>query len=156
MALRMKHPRHFHDGRLKEEAKCQVEKSGITTFPIFRKDVPCVVEIEFYRHLPNDFFEADDRSGPLRLLSKFWNNADTKTPDVDNLSKLYVDAVQDVFFENDCQVVKLIATKMLDVEPPHEGRTLMWVRQLMRSDLPKSLGVAGNNSSNLSQCLVDK
>jgi Holliday junction resolvase RusA-like endonuclease len=143
--------------QLRVEARRQLQEIGIKEFPIFTKDIPCVLEIEFYRRLPNESFVADDRKRSLRdALSRLWNCEDTKTPDVDNLAKMYLDALQEIVYENDSQVSKLIATKMLDVEPPHEGRTLIWVKRLQRTDLPQPLSSACNKSINRAQRLKDK
>ena len=148
-------PQKAISDKLRKEARVQLESKGITEFPIYSADVACFVEIEFYRCLPNDCFVDDDRNRELRSLTRLWNVGDTKMPDVDNLAKMYVDALQGVFYQNDAQVVRLVATKMVDIEPPHEGRTVMWIRSLQMSDLPRPLGQTGNQF-NLGSRLIDK
>ena len=102
-------------------------------------DLPVVVDLIFARRLPNKYFISDDRSRPLKaaVVTAFQQNriADPSTPDVDNLSKFVLDALQGLLYDNDNQVVKCIATKVLDTKPPHNGRICFTVRPAKRNDL---------------------
>ena len=113
-----------------------METFKVTSFPLYREDIELTMEFEFYRRLPNDAFVASKRSNAMRGLSRSCNSIDKKKPDLDNLVKLMKDALQGVVYQDDKQVVCYKASKMLDVEPPHEGCTLVWFRVAELTDIP--------------------
>ena len=59
---------------------------------------------------------------------------DTKRPDADNLQKFVLDALEGIAYEDDAQVVSIAVKKVLDTEPPFEGRTYICFRQANSSD----------------------
>ena len=108
--------------------------------PIFRDGI-IVVEMEFYWAPSLDYFIGKDRERGLRpefLANHNW--PDCKKPDVDNLAKLVLDAMQGIVFADDMKVTKLICAKMIDLVPPYQGRTVVWVKHCFISDLPRTLG----------------
>ena len=124
--------------RIRESVRTQLQQGyGITSFPLFEPYHRISAEFEFYRRLPNTSFERGKRTNPVKsYLSRFWNRADPKKPDLDNMVKLVKDSLEGVVYANDQQVVCYKASKMMDVEPPHEGRTLIWVRIFRATDIP--------------------
>lgn len=70
-----------------------------TTLPVFGPHVPVVVHVDTYRLLPS--------SRPKREVAE----ADTYKPDIDNISKLVLDALSGAAYADDAQVVELRVTK---------------------------------------------
>lgn len=73
---------------------------------------PLSVSIAFYKIKPKS----------LPKYVKYW----TKKPDLDNMVKLVLDAMNKVFFQDDAQIVELVATKQYDDVP----RTEVIIRKL--------------------------
>jgi Holliday junction resolvase RusA-like endonuclease len=67
--------------------------------------------------------------------------ADKSTPDVDNLSKFVLDALQNIIYCDDSQVVKCGAVKVLDTKAPHNGRIFVSVRCAEPHDFPNEFGM---------------
>ena len=108
-------------------------------FPICKEE-PVTVCIEFHRRLPNTAFVGDKRKNCLRKAYLGANNMeDNMKPDLDNLVKLVKDALQGLAYKDDKQVVVLHAYKMLDLMPPHNGRTVVKFSQTNGNDLPTEL-----------------
>ena len=110
-----------------------------TEHPIYKKATPVAVELEFHRRPPNDDFVANDRQRSLkdRILRSIFGDKlmfDTKRPDADNLQKFVLDALEGIAYEDDAQVVSIAVKKVLDTEPPFEGRTYICFRQANSSD----------------------
>ena len=131
----------FDKERIRESISQQMETLGygnVTQEPFFEREDLLMMELEFYRALPNTAFVNDDRSKPLKShLSSTMNLPDRSTPDLDNLCKLILDSFQSVLYIDDCQVVRLIATKMLDLEFPHDGKTEVRIRKIRYEELPE-------------------
>jgi Holliday junction resolvase RusA-like endonuclease len=108
------------------------------SFPLF--DVGGVVmKIAFYRRMPNKAFTRRDRwrgfVGGCFSNESSW--ADTMKPDLDNLIKFVMDALQGVVYHDDDQVVKLVTYKLMDTEGQAEGRTQVAFHAVNRmKDLP--------------------
>jgi Holliday junction resolvase RusA-like endonuclease len=90
-------------------------------FPIFDDDEPVEIEIKFYRKVPDCVFVAKDRNRPKVIFAN-GRKYDTQRPDIDNLCKFVLDALHNVVYSDDSQVVKLTATKMVDHQYPYTGR----------------------------------
>ena len=121
---------------MKHIAKTGLQERGVTTFPVFERGVPVMMQFKFMRGLPNTYFVNNDRSRPLKACyTTSTNIPDVMVPDLDNLVKLLKDAFIGVFYEDDSQVVSHEASKMMDVEPPHEGCSSVWIRRAILSDL---------------------
>ena len=94
--------------------------------PLFSAAEAVEVEIEFYRKLPLSMFLAETRERGLRnpqmLGTKPW---DTHRPDVDNLAKFVMDALQGVLYEDDSQLAKLTLAKHHHMTPPFTGKTIV-------------------------------
>ena len=110
-------------------------------FPIYNREDTITMEMEFHRRIPNSEFTGAKRSNGLK--ASYRNGAinipDNKKPDLDNLAKLIKDALEGVAHHDDKQVVVLHAYKMMDVQPPHNGRTIVWFRAFRDTDLPPPL-----------------
>jgi Holliday junction resolvase RusA-like endonuclease len=66
---------------------------------------------------------------------------DKSTPEVDNMSKLVLDALQNIIYCDDSQVVKCGAVKVLDTKAPHNGRIFFSVRCAEPHDFPNDFGM---------------
>ena len=64
------------------------------------------------------------------------NKPDANKPDLDNLVKFVKDALQGIIYKDDQQVVKVVATKSWDLTAPHDGRTVIKVRNAGPTDMP--------------------
>lgn len=134
--------------KLKADALEQLEEQGVTEYPIYKEDELVVVEMEFYRKIPNELFQGNNRERPLRPPNSLSQNfGDNKTPDIDNLAKMYLDAMQEIVYQDDKQVAKLICYKLMDVRPPHIGHTTFYVRRLQSKDLPRPMFTPTNDST---------
>ena len=123
--------------RLTEIARTSVLEKGFDSFPIFGPGVAVIMQFEFMRRLPNTCFVGNDRTRPLKAgHSRHVNVPDTMVPDLDNLVKIIKDSLIGVFYADDSQVVSYQATKMMDMEPPHDGQTTVWLRRARSTDLP--------------------
>lgn len=108
-------------------------------FPIFRGDCGVVVNIRFYRRIPDNCFVNGDRSKTFNRSCPFaegFGNADTKTPDIDNLTKFVLDALTGVVYEDDSQVIHIAIYKLMDMVPPYEGRTVIHCHMEEMENLP--------------------
>jgi len=100
-------------------------------FPLQDSVSGVVVELKFYRRLPNSYFNASQRD---RGLTVYYPNVlyqyptETNAPDIDNLAKFYLDALAGVAYRDDTAVVKLTCAKAWDADPPHNGRTVVKFR----------------------------
>ena len=117
------------------------ETNQAQEFPIYKREDPVTMEIEFHRRMPNSEFASGKRSNGLK--ASYRNGAinipDSKKPDLDNLAKLVKDALEGVAYHDDKQVAVLHAYKMMDVQPPNDGRTVVWFRAFRDTDLPPPL-----------------
>ena len=105
-------------------------------FPIFG-DAPTCIELQFHMPLPNYFFVGSNRSNPLKLgMLELQNTPVVKRPDLDNLVKFVVDALQGIFYKDDKSVVKITASKCLHLEDPYNGCTFLKIRQAGPRDMP--------------------
>ena len=85
-------------------------------FPIFGPDVPVAVTVWFFLPRPTTDFKCNKRTtGRLKAAAKELLFP-TITPDIDNLCKFVLDALNGVGFHDDRQVVKLVAFKCRDTE----------------------------------------
>ena len=97
--------------------------------PIFRKGIPVVLAMEFHRRPPNSWFRGGDRRcGTFK--QKYQEMAigdmviaDLKRPDLDNMSKLILDSLQGIMFEDDDQVIKISSVEVVHTSHPFEGKT---------------------------------
>ena len=104
--------------------------------PIFAT-APVHLELEFHWPLANYFFVGSNRSNPLRdNIEELKEVPANRRPDIDNLAKLVIDALEGIFYADDKQVVKITASKCLDLEPPHDGRTVIKIRMAGPNDMP--------------------
>jgi Holliday junction resolvase RusA-like endonuclease len=121
------------------EAIRQQNVPGVDHLPLFKHE-PVVLEVQFYRRIPSSAFRGGDRSRPFvgGRYNDRTNHPDVMRPDIDNLLKFVMDSLNGVLYNDDEQVVKLISYKMLDVEPPYEGRTVITFKELNRAgDFPR-------------------
>jgi Holliday junction resolvase RusA-like endonuclease len=97
--------------------------------PIFGKEVPVVVTMKFFLRRPNSDFSIGPRGEcRLRTMLPFVR---PNRPDIDNLVKFVLDALNGLLFHDDAQVVKLVAYKLLDTVGACEGRTEVEVSEFM-------------------------
>lgn len=111
-------------------------------FPILGH-APVSMEVHFGMPVPNYMFQGGDRFKPLREgLHDLYHTPYVKTPDLDNMIKFVKDALQGIFYKDDKQVVRIVCTKSYDWHPPHEGRTVIKIRQAGPVDMPYAAALA--------------
>ena len=92
-------------------------------YPIFVEE-PVRMELTFYRPLPLRYFVSNDREKGLKPKHREGSVlSDCCVPDVDNLVKFVLDAMNGIAHSDDKQVVTIIAKKRLDMNYPYTGRT---------------------------------
>jgi Holliday junction resolvase RusA-like endonuclease len=88
---------------------------------VFAPDTPLTVDIKFFLQPPKSLFVNNQRDqGRLKP------GATTKwpsKPDLDNLDKFVLDALQGLIFHNDSQIVSQTICKSYDWIPTFSGRT---------------------------------
>lgn len=81
---------------------------------IFEKGAPVLVAIDFFFKIPKNDSKAK------RAAKIAGEVRPTKRPDIDNVEKTVLDALLNVAYEDDSQVVELVSRKLYDVEPRTE------------------------------------
>jgi Holliday junction resolvase RusA-like endonuclease len=105
IAMRGKYPT-VYTPKATREAEDGFMAQAIKQKPETPLEGPLSVSIGFYKIKP--------KSMPKYV--KHW----TKKPDLDNMIKLVLDALNKVFFQDDAQIVELICTKQYDEVPRTE------------------------------------
>ena len=95
--------------------------------------------MRFYQRLPNSAFVNEKRTNKLK---QEWRNhiigtPDIKRPDLDNMCKLIIDALQGIVYSDDMSVVKIVAIKCHDYEFPYEGKTEIDVKFVNDDDMKR-------------------
>ena len=103
--------------------KAKIE-GGINSIPIFGSNQPVVVNIKFFMRRPNTHFKGKDRLNALRAGLPL---AHVAVPDLDNMVKFVLDGMNGLVYQDDKQVVKLVAWKLFDSKGSCIGRTLIEV-----------------------------
>ena len=106
-------------------------KYNHTKFPMFDWE-PVSISMCFYLRFPNKVFKKNDRSKGFKVGRPTRNGRwpITKVPDIDNLAKFVLDALNGVVHKDDKQVSFLCLFKVGDSCPPHEGRTIVRFHQI--------------------------
>ena len=105
-------------GRL--EADC----GNTPAVPICHELEAVEVERMFYKKLPLTFFVGNVRESGLRRSHLLGTKpCDTKAPDIDNLAKFALDALNGVLHADDRQLARLVLEKTHHMEPPFAGKT---------------------------------
>ena len=99
-------------------------KGGINNIPIFGSNQPVVVNIKFFMRRPNTHFKGKDRRNALRAGMPL---AHVAVPDLDNVVKCVLDGMNELVYQDDKQVAKLVACKLFDSEGDCNGRTVVKV-----------------------------
>ena len=106
---------------------------GVNSYPLYPTG-GVVLSLAFYRRMPTSAFKGRDRSreyvGGRYGPESNW--PDMMKPDVDNLAKFVMDALQGIVYSDDDQVVILGTIKMMDTRPPGEGSTEVTFSRLNR------------------------
>ena len=99
---------------------------------LFEKGTPVEVDIGFFLPRPKQHFKGGRRC--LEAMKKWAFESTTAAvgPDVDNMAKFVLDAMNGIVYDDDRQVVHLTAHKHRDNNAPFEGCTVISVR--MHSD----------------------
>ena len=102
--------------------KAQI-RAALPHTPMFHSDKPLSVDIKFFMKRPNSDFRGEGRMAEmLKTTAAF---AKPIHPDIDNLAKLVLDALNGLFYADDRQVVKLLLHKFADSEGGCNGRTVV-------------------------------
>ena len=99
-------------------------KGGINSVPIFGSNQPVVVNIKFFMRRPNTHFKGKNRLNALRTGMHL---AHVAIPDLDNMVKFVLDGMNELVYQDDKQVAKLVACKLFDSEGDCNGRTVVEV-----------------------------
>lgn len=95
---------------------------------------PVSVKVWFYMKRPNDHFVGRRRaSGNLRFPVAMrcpWSSS-SRGPDIDNLLKFVLDAMNGIVYRDDGQVAKILAMKPMDNHNECPGRTIIQVQPLL-------------------------
>jgi Holliday junction resolvase RusA-like endonuclease len=106
-----------------------------TNGPVFDRTHRLYVSIDFFLRRPMVDFRGCKRApGNLKLGASFLSSP-ANGPDVDNLVKFVLDALNGVLYHDDRQVIVLVARKLRDNEGTCEGRTRLSVRNVREQDL---------------------
>jgi Holliday junction resolvase RusA-like endonuclease len=97
--------------------------------PIFNNGETVEVKIQFLMKRPLSDFMGGRRSFEYLRANAFNQRFYPSTPDIDNLTKLVLDACSGLFYQDDKQVVKLDVIRMKDNTSECSGRTLIHVQQ---------------------------
>ena len=81
-------------------------KGGINNIPIFGSNQPVVVNIKFFMRRPNTHFKGKDKQNALRAGMPL---AHVVVPDLDNMVKFVLDGMNELVYQDDKQVAKLVA-----------------------------------------------
>lgn len=92
--------------------------------PLFPAGVPVAVEIRCHMRRPNSYFKSSNRANALKTGLPVVRAI---VPDIDNLAKFVLDAMNGLVCGDDRQVVKLVVLKLLDSDGACEGRTVVKV-----------------------------
>ena len=114
----------FYNPKNKDMACFKAEIEDGVKGLVFNADQPVAVDMKFFMRRPNDHFKSKDRSNTLKTNLPF---AHTAKPDVDNLIKFMLVAMNKIVYEDDKQVVKLVVYKLCDNEGDCQGRTVLTV-----------------------------
>ena len=127
----------------KAEFRAAVQRCGIfggngQPRILFDAGSPIVVDISFHVKTPQDHFVNCNQAGGQIKVS-----ACTKwptKPDIDNLDKFVLDALQGFIFANDSQVVQQTIYKGYHHEPPFIGQTIVSIHRADRFRNCSALG----------------
>ena len=97
---------------------------------------PVYLDISLHRPLPLDAFIGKDRRNGFTGNPERWLEGHTHTPDIDNMAKFYLDALQNIIYKDDKQVVRLNIVKCWHTRPPYTGMTQITWRMANKWDLP--------------------
>ena len=93
---------------------------------VFGKGVPVTLTVKCYMRRPNSDFKGSHISGSLKAVVSMVRPI---PPDIDNLAKFVLDALNGLVYYDDSQVVKLVVWKLMDSEGDCSGRTVIKVAQ---------------------------
>ena len=129
--------RHFRNGLWNKakgpllEFKAAVKKELPTDFSMYRKGVPITLTIWFYLPRPiTDFVGGKRTPGNLKPAAAT-DRAAPLLPDIDNLIKFVLDALNGLVYEDDRQIVKITAYKLRDNNMTCTGATRMKIEKYL-------------------------
>ena len=96
---------------------------------LFEKGTAVEVDLGFYWPRPKLHFKGGQRSLEAMKSWAFGNTTSAVGPDVDNLAKFALDAMNGIVYHDDRQVVHLTAHKHYDNNAPFDGCTVINVRR---------------------------
>ena len=109
----------------KDKAKAALPAGVSILYP---KDASLKLTITFYMMRPASHFVGGSRTNPIRKTATKANPP--LRPDVDNLAKFVLDALEGVVYSDDGQIKTLSATKVRDNYGQCTGRTHVFVTQV--------------------------
>lgn len=128
-ARKGKYSRLYNPASRKKKAFQELVKTAIPATqhgPLFGQGVPVAMVVVCYQPRPKCDFKGGNRlAGFLKAMVP---SCRPICPDIDNLAKFVLDALNGLVYHDDRQVVKLLVYKLLDSEGSCEGRTLVEVK----------------------------
>lgn len=107
--------------------------------PLFFAQQPLHIEIYFFMPRPNNHFHTRNRC-VIRMESElkpdFRFRAHIQTPDTDNMVKFLLDAMNEILYVDDKQIVSIFAYKLYDNEDECRGRTYIKIKPTYRRRVP--------------------
>ena len=105
--------RHRSNGRYHYDPSSKVKKDFLKSAGIYRPKKPISknIDLEFifcYKR-PKNHYRMKNKKLALKIDAPQYKG--TKA-DIDNIAKLYIDAMNGVFYKDDCQIVNLTASKI--------------------------------------------
>ena len=107
--------------------RCGIFGEGCQPRILFDAGTPIAVDIVFHIKTPQDhFINRNQASGQIKVPARTkWPGK----PDIDNLDKFVLDALQGFLFANDSQVVRQSLFKRYHHEPPFMGQTVVSIHR---------------------------
>ena len=128
MFRRVVNPAQREEATFRNEflGRLEADYGNAPTVPICHELEAVEVEITFHKKLPLSFFVGNVRESGLRRSNLLGTKpCDTKVPDIDNLAKFVLDALNGVLYADDRQLARLVLEKTYHMEPPFTGKTLI-------------------------------
>jgi Holliday junction resolvase RusA-like endonuclease len=97
-------------------------RKGKQSFCLFQEPSPLKAEIKFYIPRPKSHFKKNSVRSINNLVPRATSKQHVSKPDVDNMVKLVLDAMQGIVYSNDSHIDTVIATKAYDDVGPCTGR----------------------------------
>ena len=118
--------KHYNPAKSQLTSFADLVKAAIPEWSegcIYSIGIPVTMTLIFYlKRCNTDFINNKRGLGRLKSMLPYTK---PKVPDIDNLAKFVLDALTNVVYQDDRQVVKLVIYKLLDNDGECQGRTII-------------------------------